>query len=67
MTVLNSSYASCKKVCELCPGEQIGSFVAVDYVLFAAVLAVSALIGVLCSEFRNYSHHLLYCTIYFHC
>lgn len=46
MTVLNSSYASCRKVCELCPGEQIGSFVAVDYVLFAAVLVISALIGV---------------------
>lgn len=46
MTVLNASYLSCKKVCELCPGEQIGSFVAVDYVLFAAVLVMSALIGV---------------------
>ncbi|KAJ8300303.1 hypothetical protein KUTeg_021822 [Tegillarca granosa] len=37
---------SCRKVCELCPGEPIGEFVAVDYVLFAAVLAISALIGV---------------------
>ena len=37
---------SCKKVCELCDGEAIGEFVAVDYVLFAAVLLVSALIGV---------------------
>ncbi|XP_060064282.1 sodium-coupled monocarboxylate transporter 1-like [Ylistrum balloti] len=41
-----SSLKTCKKVCELCDGEQIGSFVAVDYVLFAGVLVVSALIGV---------------------
>lgn len=37
---------TCQRVCELCPGEKIGSFVAVDYVLFALVLVVSALIGV---------------------
>ncbi|OWF39949.1 sodium-coupled monocarboxylate transporter 1-like [Mizuhopecten yessoensis] len=44
--ITEASLKTCKKVCELCDGEQIGSFVAVDYVLFAAVLVVSALIGV---------------------
>ncbi|XP_048776215.2 sodium-coupled monocarboxylate transporter 1-like [Ostrea edulis] len=45
---------TCQKVCELCPGEKIGTFVAVDYVLFALVLVVSALIGVfyVIKEFR---------------
>lgn len=41
-----ASLKTCKKVCELCDGELIGSFVAVDYVLFVGVLLVSALIGV---------------------
>ncbi|KAK3087770.1 hypothetical protein FSP39_010429 [Pinctada imbricata] len=44
---------SCKKVCELCDGEAIGEFVVVDYILFGAVLLVSALIGVfyMCKEY----------------
>lgn len=42
----NMVVETCQRVCELCPGEKIGSFVAVDYVLFALVLVVSALIGV---------------------
>lgn len=46
MNFTEATLRSCRKVCELCPGEPIGEFVAVDYVLFAAVLAVSALIGV---------------------
>ena len=37
---------SCKKVCELCPGDLVGKFAIADYVLFAAVLVVSAGIGV---------------------
>lgn len=41
-----ASLKSCKKVCELCPGDKIGEFVLADYVLFAAVLLISALIGV---------------------
>ncbi|KAJ8316536.1 hypothetical protein KUTeg_005908 [Tegillarca granosa] len=46
MNFTEATLRSCRKVCELCPGEPIGEFVAVDYVLFAAVLAISALIGV---------------------
>ena len=41
-----ANYGSCQKVCELCPGELVGKFAIADYVLFAAVLVVSAGIGV---------------------
>ena len=41
-----ANYDSCRKACELCPGELIGKFAIADYVLFAAVLVVSAGIGV---------------------
>ncbi|KAH3791210.1 sodium-coupled monocarboxylate transporter 1-like [Dreissena polymorpha] len=40
------NHESCRKVCELCPGDKIGVFSVVDYVLFAAVLVISAAIGV---------------------
>ena len=46
MEIQEANLKSCKAVCELCPGEQIGTFSAVDYVLFGAVLVISAGIGV---------------------
>ena len=41
-----ANYDSCKKVCELCPGQLVGKFAIADYILFAAVLVVSTGIGV---------------------
>lgn len=46
MNLNEANYDSCKKVCELCPGNNIGEFSVWDYVLFAAVLVISAGIGV---------------------
>ncbi|XP_063423134.1 sodium-coupled monocarboxylate transporter 1-like isoform X2 [Mytilus trossulus] len=46
VTYNNISLASCKAVCELCPGELIGTLQTVDYCLVVAVLLISVLIGI---------------------
>ncbi|KAK3593357.1 hypothetical protein CHS0354_021924 [Potamilus streckersoni] len=44
--VTGTKNQACEKVCLLCQGELIGEFSAADYALFAAVLVISAGIGV---------------------
>ncbi|XP_071156115.1 sodium-coupled monocarboxylate transporter 1-like isoform X2 [Mytilus edulis] len=46
VTYNNISIASCKAVCELCPGELIGTLQTVDYCIVVAVLVISVLIGI---------------------
>jgi sodium-coupled monocarboxylate transporter 8/12 len=46
MDLAKANFDGCKKVCELCPGDTIGSFSIADYVLFGAVLVISTGIGV---------------------
>ncbi|VDI75411.1 solute carrier family 5 (sodium-coupled monocarboxylate transporter), member 8/12, partial [Mytilus galloprovincialis] len=46
VTYNNISISSCKAVCELCPGELIGTLQTVDYCLVVGVLVISVLIGI---------------------
>ncbi|CAG2191042.1 SLC5A6 [Mytilus edulis] len=46
VTYNNISIATCKAVCELCPGELIGTLQTVDYCIVVAVLVISVLIGI---------------------